>query len=275
MATRTQFSDLVFHVETDGTVTALVDVQVNVYLPGTTTAATIYSSRTGGSAKANPFLTVSGAPGVVEFWAEEGDYDVKFSDTITPNRIGVKTIGWQAARVPQPGDMRVAAKNEADSAGWLVADGRAVSRSTYSALFSAIGSAFGAGNGSTTFNIPDTRGRCVFGSGAGPGLSAWGVGDYAGAEHITTGELPAHSHTATASVSDPGHQHGVVLQTSGGGEEGWDVSSSFGNTLHSVRPSGIAATGFTGISVGVSVQNSGGAGAYWQPSVGMKMMVKI
>lgn len=48
-------------------------------------------------------------------------------------------------------------------AGWLKANGDAVSRSTYSALFAAIGTTFGSGNGSTTFNLPDLRGEFVRG----------------------------------------------------------------------------------------------------------------
>lgn len=47
--------------------------------------------------------------------------------------------------------------------GWLLCDGSAVSRTTYSRLFSAIGSTYGAGDGSTTFNLPDLRGRAVAG----------------------------------------------------------------------------------------------------------------
>jgi len=43
--------------------------------------------------------------------------------------------------------------------GWIKANGSAVSRTTYSALFSAIGTTFGTGNGSTTFNVPDLRGE--------------------------------------------------------------------------------------------------------------------
>lgn len=49
--------------------------------------------------------------------------------------------------------------------GWMVCDGTAVSRTTYSALFSAIGTTWGAGDGSTTFNLPDSRG--LFPKGAG------------------------------------------------------------------------------------------------------------
>jgi len=48
-------------------------------------------------------------------------------------------------------------------AGYLLCDGSAVSRTTYSALFSAIGATFGSGDGSTTFNLPDLRGRFLRG----------------------------------------------------------------------------------------------------------------
>lgn len=46
-------------------------------------------------------------------------------------------------------------------AGWLVCDGQAVSRTTYANLFSALGTTFGTGDGSTTFNLPDLRGRFI------------------------------------------------------------------------------------------------------------------
>lgn len=52
-------------------------------------------------------------------------------------------------------------------AGWLLCQGQAVSRSTYAALFSEIGVTYGAGDGSTTFNLPDGQGRALIGSGAG------------------------------------------------------------------------------------------------------------
>ncbi|WP_240318208.1 tail fiber protein [Neisseria elongata] len=52
---------------------------------------------------------------------------------------------------------------QAAPAGWLKADGSAVSRTQYPALFAAIGTTFGAGNGKTTFNLPDLRGEFVRG----------------------------------------------------------------------------------------------------------------
>lgn len=80
--------------------------------------------------------------------------------------------------------------------GFLPCDGAAVSRATYSGLFSEIGSAYGNGDGSTTFNVPDLRGRTPLGAGTGGGLSSRSLGDIGGSETqtLTNTELPTHSH---------------------------------------------------------------------------------
>ena len=70
----------------------------------------------------------------------------------------------QESLVPA-GAVMAFAMNSAPS-GWLAANGNAVSRSTYAALFSAIGTTHGSGDGSTTFNLPDLRGIFVRGSGS-------------------------------------------------------------------------------------------------------------
>lgn len=59
--------------------------------------------------------------------------------------------------------------------GWLLADGREVLRASYPALFSAIGSRYGDGNGTTTFNLPDIRGRSMIGAGAGAANTDFGT----------------------------------------------------------------------------------------------------
>lgn len=72
----------------------------------------------------------------------------------------------------QVGDVKYTARSTAPT-GWLKANGAAVSRTTYAALFAAIGTTYGAGNGSTTFNLPDLRGEFIRGwddaRGADPG----------------------------------------------------------------------------------------------------------
>lgn len=111
--------------------------------------------------------------------------------------------------------------------GYLGCDGSAVSRSTYAALFSAIGTTWGAGDGSTTFNVPNFQRRTAVGSG-GIGTSVLGnaVGNTGGEEsHTQTiDELVAHDHEVTASGSPRG------ISTTTGGFIIDDLSETFTTT---------------------------------------------
>ncbi len=101
--------------------------------------------------------------------------------------------------------------------GWLLCNGAAVSRATYAALFSLIGTAYGAGDGSTTFNVPDLRGRVPLGVGTGSGLTARVIATTGGAEEatITDAELPAHTHGFTTSSSGSHNHAGSTAQSDG------------------------------------------------------------
>jgi hypothetical protein len=83
-------------------------------------------------------------------------------------------VGPQAANDGlQPGDLVTSAASA--RVGCLLCDGSAVSRTTYAALYAALGGAsspWGQGDGTTTFNVPDFRGRAIVGAGAGAGLTA-------------------------------------------------------------------------------------------------------
>lgn len=109
-------------------------------------------------------------------------------------------------------------------AGWLLCDGSAVNRTTYSSLFSTISTSYGNGNGSTTFNLPDLRGRTIFGMDNMGGTSAnrltttSGInanntlGSTGGSQSVTlsTANLPSHNHTFsgnTITTSDNSHSH--------------------------------------------------------------------
>lgn len=87
--------------------------------------------------------------------------------------------------------------------GYLACDGSAVSRTTYAALFDAIGTTWGAGDGSTTFNLPSAPGRTPIGSGTGSGLTPRTLGQTGGAETVTLdiSEVPAHSHAPSAAAA--------------------------------------------------------------------------
>ena len=82
--------------------------------------------------------------------------------------------------------------------GWLICDGRAISRTSYKELFQAIGISFGEGDGSTTFNIPDLRGRTTIGNGLGTASNAVNriIGQTGGSEKVTlsVNQLPSHVH---------------------------------------------------------------------------------
>lgn len=79
----------------------------------------------------------------------------KIEEGIYQNSLDIESIIPKGMIAPYAGN--------SSPEGWLICDGSAVSRITYSALFTAIGTAYGAGDGSTTFNLPDLQGKVVVG----------------------------------------------------------------------------------------------------------------
>lgn len=147
-----------------------------------------------------------------------------------------------------PGDLKCSAIGAAPT-GWLLCNGAAVSRTTYAFLYNAIGTAYGAGDGTTTFNVPDLRGRLPLGAGTGTasGATAWARGAQpttgAGGEqsHQLTAEesgVPSHTHVtdpadANTTSADFGGgalwtQNGTVVATDGNGQ-GEGTSLLYGN----------------------------------------------
>lgn len=109
----------------------------------------------------------------------------------------------------------IAIAYEGSPAGYLFCNGSAISRSTYSALFAVLGTLYGSGDGSTTFNLPDFRGRAIFGSGGSLGAiipnPAGLVGAIGGSitTTLTVNELPTHNHGGITGLSgnlDHNHQ---------------------------------------------------------------------
>jgi microcystin-dependent protein len=118
--------------------------------------------------------------------------------------------------------------------GYLMCDGAAVSRSTHSALFTAIGTTYGVGNGTTTFNLPNLQNRVPVGRGSGTfaNLNASG-----GTETVTLSELqipshthttPNHSHTYSTTTSENGnHSHAMIDSYLEGDPAGSGQSTAF------------------------------------------------
>jgi len=141
--------------------------------------------------------------------------------------------------------------------GWLLCNGAAVSRSTYATLFALIGTTYGAGDGSSTFNVPDMRDKFPVGSGSTYALNATG-----GSADST---LPSHTHTAT--VTDSGHNHTYLepqFEDGGGGGESEIQNRSTQNT----------STATTGITVANSTEGSSPTNTNLPPYRGINFIIK-
>ena len=114
--------------------------------------------------------------------------------------------------------------------GYLICDGAAVSRTTYAALFAVIGTTYGVGNGSTTFNLPNFQSRVPVGKSTETEFNTLGKTGGAKTHTLTSGEMPGHTHTGTSS-SVGAHTHGGVSGSSGGHNH-TGTTGSDGNHSH-------------------------------------------
>lgn len=166
-------------------------------------------------------------------------------------------------------------------ARWKLCDGSAISRTTYAALFAKLnaeGLAFGVGDGTTTFNLPNLGSSSPMGTGQGSGLTLRAIGDSGGSENVVLGidQLPSHSHPVVDpghghNVTDPGHVH--TLEQGTGAASGDDNippnTSGLGDPMGDIgagayRPRAKSAT--TGISVasgttGITTSTTGASSA--------------
>jgi microcystin-dependent protein len=146
--------------------------------------------------------------------------------------------------------------------GWLPCDGRWVSRTGYAALFGAIGTRYGAGDGFTNFTLPDFRGNAIagadsiFGSGSSGrlGLGLGGMGG-ANAVALTEHHLPAHTHGAWTSA-DGWHNHAIHVADAGQHNHPNGFTNVTGAHTHTYERA--VSNGFAGGSGG-AVAVTGGA----------------
>ena len=120
---------------------------------------------------------------------------------------GVDAITNSAAGNLIPTGMIQMYSGSAAPTGWFLCDGTAYSRTTYATLFAVISTTYGSGDGSTTFNVPDFRGRMPVGAGTGTGLTARTRGTSYGAEStaLSSSNIP----TLTTGNNSATHTHDV------------------------------------------------------------------
>jgi len=153
--------------------------------------------------------------------AEQGTSE----DTLMTPKTTLDSIKFNA--IPA-GNVQHTARTTAPS-GWLVCDGATVSRTTYSKLYDAIGDTFGAGDGSTTFGLPDLRDEFIRGANIGGGRS---VG--------TTESSMLGSHAHTGSTASAGtHSHSLPSNADDGTGNTW-IADSAGNSVERVANTGSA-----------------------------------
>lgn len=237
--------------------------RANVYSPGRRIRATVSAGTVYGTITASAFGSVT----TVTIAADSGSLDSGLSE------VDVGILQNQLTALIPAGTLIDFAGTSAPQ-GFLNCDGSAVSRTTYAGLFSAIGTAWGAGDGSTTFNLPDLRRKTTIGSGgtavSGPANT---VGSTGGEEThtLTAGELASHNHTVTDNGhvhSDSGHTHAQNASTvlniaSSGAQTGGSFNIGTGNVNTQVGFANIQSS-----TTGISINNSGGGGAHnnMQPS---------
>lgn len=152
--------------------------------------------------------------------------------------------------------------------GYLLCYGQAVSRTTYKGLFNVIGTTFGTGDGSTTFNLPDLRGRTVSGkdnmggtsanrlTGITNGIDGDILGQIGGSEGVTL--LQANIPSYNLTVNDPGHAHGVYDPGhSHGTSDRWWKDAGGGGTYNMTAGGNRYAQGLSYVNVYASGTNIG------------------
>ena len=172
--------------------------------------------------------------------------------------------------------------SSAPNSNFALPFGQDLSRTVYSTLFSLISTTFGTGNGSTTFNLPDLRGRAVFGKDdmggsaasritvAGGNFDGTVLGGTGGAQNhtLTTPEIPSHNHTLT----DPGHAHAFKGDIAGSNFANEPLMGSV-NANHGTTDGSAVQSNTTGITIAPA--GGGGAHTILNPAMVLPFILRV
>lgn len=189
---------------------------VQVFNQGNNSSATVLI---GGSLQfvaapfSSPIYILPSQPKSIQVTMTSGTVNLQFTEKQFSNDVtNYAGVSGTVASVLPPGMIvPYAGASSPDVTQWLLCFGQAISRTAYAALFANIGITYGVGDGSTTFNVPDLRGRFIAGADAMGGAAAnrltgqpQGVGGAVasvGGEEVhklIIAEMPSHSHSFTA-----------------------------------------------------------------------------
>jgi microcystin-dependent protein len=264
---------------------------IYTYAAGGTTPLVTYTSSSGLIAHPNP-IVLDSAGRINEIWIAEGtsykfvlksatnvligSFDNLFPIASLPVSIynggtGATTangarinLGLGTFLVPT-GSLIMWPSNTIPS-DWKLCNGAAISRITYATLFSLLGTTFGAGDGSTTFNLPDYRNKMPYGADAVVVGATGGSADAIVVSHT-------HTATSTSTVTDPTHFHNTYGAYGGGGNPGGslNINNPGGQNL-------ATASASTGITVATTTTNTAtgasGTNANLPPYLGINFIIK-
>lgn len=225
-------------------ISGVVTVGANVAAAGNISVAAVTTSTsttTGG-------LTVAGGAGVAGNLHVGGTIVTPTMPAGTSNTAVATTAFVQNNSVPT-GALMMWSTASAPT-GWLICNGTAVSRTVYAALFAAIGTTFGSGDGSTTFNVPNYTNRTAIGAG---GLYALGV--TGGSKDQT---VVSHTHNLSANVVTAVSTNSVLVDGA--------VESTSANVITNITP--------TISNVTVSTSGSSGTDANLPPYLSIFFIIK-
>ncbi len=177
-----------------------------------------YALHAGSAEETDPLFASSVASDItqenVESWDAKSEFDGEFSSlTGVPNSV-----------IMPAGVINIFAGSIAPD-GYLICDGREVSRTEYADLFAVIGTAYGEGDGSTTFNLPDLQSRIPVGISTEPEFDELGKTGGAKDHALTVDEMPVHSHDGSTGEAG-GHDHEGNTSSSGGHSHTGSTSTS-------------------------------------------------
>lgn len=236
------------------------------------------------------------APGAVNSAALGSGLALPASPSPGDNSTAIATTAFVDAAIAAIGGLAPSGAvsmfaGSAAPAGWFICNGQAVSRSSNPNLFSAIGTTYGAGDGSTTFNVPNYAGKAPVALGGADSVT---LNQQFGASTVALSQanLAAHTHTDSGhthgitqnphghGASDSGHTHSVSNVTAGGSSLGTGVGWGFGSTNTGAGFASITvAAANANLSINSATANLSSVGSgtpfsVYQPSVGVNFIIR-
>jgi len=293
---------------------------IYTYLAGTTTPLVSYTSSTGLTAHPNP-IVLDSAGRINEVWIPEGTnskfvlqtstnvligtYDSLFPIASLPVSIyngGTGATTAEGARINLglgtflvPTGSIVMWPSVAIPTDWKLCNGDAISRTTFNTLFSLIGTTFGAGDGSTTFNLPNYKNRMPYGADTVAVGATGGSANAIVVSHnhggVTGGQSVTHTHGVSITTGGQSVQHthqmttyigingasggtGYVGNDSGGGT-GPAETTSVNSVDHNHAVSGTTANNSVDHTHTIATDGASGTNANLPPYLGINFIIKI